>query len=63
MAANNIKYPDLGAMVARATTQQMAALDRYGRALGLAFQVTDDLLDVCGEEGVKTSRDLLARNR
>ncbi len=36
----------LGAMVAGATTEQRTALDAYGRRLGLAFQITDDLLDV-----------------
>lgn len=35
----------LGAMAANATRQQRAALGAYGSALGLAFQVTDDLLD------------------
>jgi geranylgeranyl diphosphate synthase type II len=36
----------LGAMVAGATAHQRAALDAYGQRLGLAFQITDDLLDV-----------------
>jgi geranylgeranyl diphosphate synthase type II len=36
----------LGAMVAGATAEHRAALDAYGRRLGLAFQITDDLLDV-----------------
>jgi geranylgeranyl diphosphate synthase type II len=36
----------LGAMVAGAPVEQQAALDAYGRRLGLAFQITDDLLDV-----------------
>ena len=36
----------LGAMVAGATAEQRAALDVYGRRIGLAFQITDDLLDV-----------------
>jgi geranylgeranyl diphosphate synthase type II len=40
----------LGALVARADDQQTAALLRYGRALGLAFQITDDLLDVRGQQ-------------
>ncbi len=35
-----------GATVAGATAEQRAALDAYGRRLGLAFQITDDLLDV-----------------
>ena len=36
----------LGAMVAGATAAQRVALDVYGQRLGLAFQITDDLLDV-----------------
>jgi geranylgeranyl diphosphate synthase, type II len=40
----------LGALTAKADAQQLAALDEYGRRLGLAFQVVDDLLDACGEE-------------
>jgi farnesyl diphosphate synthase len=33
-----------------------AALDRYGRAIGLAFQIQDDILDVEGETGVLGKR-------
>lgn len=40
----------LGALVAGATPVQLDALDRFGRCLGLAFQITDDLLDVRGCE-------------
>lgn len=40
----------LGALVAAADDAQLAALDDYGQNLGLAFQVTDDLLDVSGSE-------------
>jgi geranylgeranyl diphosphate synthase type II len=36
----------LGGMTAAATAEQLTDLDEYGRRLGLAFQVTDDLLDV-----------------
>jgi geranylgeranyl diphosphate synthase type II len=36
----------LGAMAARASTKQLAAITAFGRALGLAFQVIDDILDV-----------------
>ena len=36
----------LGAMSANATPAKLAALTRFGRALGLAFQVIDDILDV-----------------
>jgi len=40
----------LGAIVAGATEEPLTALDAYGRHLGLAFQVVDDLLDVSGNE-------------
>ena len=46
----------LGALVAGADQGQIAALERYGRALGLAFQITDDLLDVRGEESTVGKR-------
>jgi farnesyl diphosphate synthase/geranylgeranyl diphosphate synthase type II len=35
----------LGAIAARATAPQLAAIDDFGRHLGLAFQITDDVLD------------------
>jgi geranylgeranyl diphosphate synthase type II len=35
----------LGAMSGGATNAQIAALDRFGFALGLAFQIQDDILD------------------
>jgi geranylgeranyl pyrophosphate synthase len=40
----------LGAMTAGARPRQLAALDDYGQRLGLAFQITDDLLDVRSTE-------------
>jgi geranylgeranyl diphosphate synthase type II len=36
----------LGAMSANATSKELAAMTKFGRALGLAFQVIDDILDV-----------------
>jgi geranylgeranyl diphosphate synthase type II len=36
----------LGAMSADANAKQLDAITRFGRALGLAFQVVDDILDV-----------------
>lgn len=36
----------LGAMAANATPEQLQALTTYGRCLGLAFQIIDDLLDI-----------------
>ena len=50
----------LGAIVAGAANEQRAALDTYGRKLGLAFQIADDLLDVSGDEssmGKRTGKD------
>jgi farnesyl diphosphate synthase len=38
-----------GALLGQATPQQYKALDDYGRALGEAFQIADDLLDVEGD--------------
>jgi geranylgeranyl diphosphate synthase type II len=49
-----------GALVGGATRQQFARLDRYGTALGLAFQVADDILDIEGgtaKTGKREGRD------
>ncbi len=40
----------LGAYYAGATEPTVAALDTYGRNLGIAFQIADDVLDIWGEE-------------
>tara|TARA_R100000900_G_scaffold47653_1_gene38374 strand:- start:59506 stop:60402 length:897 start_codon:yes stop_codon:yes gene_type:complete len=39
----------MGGLAADADTDQLDALTRYGEAVGLAFQVVDDILDVEGE--------------
>lgn len=39
-----------GAILGRASGQDRAALDAFGRLLGQAFQLADDLLDVTGDE-------------
>jgi geranylgeranyl diphosphate synthase type II len=39
----------LGGITAGASAGQLAALEQFGRNLGLAFQITDDLLDVAGD--------------
>ena len=36
----------LGAMIANATAKELSAMTKFGRNLGLAFQVIDDILDV-----------------
>jgi len=42
----------VGGHLAGATEEQMEALRDYGTNLGLAFQITDDLLDIMGREEV-----------
>ncbi|AUD13796.1 MULTISPECIES: polyprenyl synthetase family protein [unclassified Planococcus (in: firmicutes)] len=46
-----------GAILAGASSDQLVALSRFGRHLGLAFQIQDDILDVTGtsEELGKTA--------
>lgn len=39
-----------GALLAGADAAQLAALTQYAEAFGLAFQITDDILDVTGDE-------------
>jgi geranylgeranyl diphosphate synthase type II len=49
-----------GALVGGGRPQQLVRLDRYGTAVGLAFQVADDILDVEGSTartGKRTGRD------
>ena len=49
-----------GALVGGASPRQFARLDEYGAAIGLAFQVADDILDVEGETaktGKRAGRD------
>lgn len=40
----------LGALFAGLPEEQVEELDLYGRELGIAFQIADDLLDLAGEE-------------
>ncbi|HYT09141.1 MAG TPA: polyprenyl synthetase family protein [Mycobacteriales bacterium] len=42
----------LGAMLAGGSPPLVAALERYGRTLGLAFQLVDDLLGIWGDPAV-----------
>lgn len=39
-----------GARLADAQANQLAAIEKFGDILGLAFQITDDLLDVTGDQ-------------
>ncbi|MEP7383736.1 MAG: polyprenyl synthetase family protein [Gemmatimonadota bacterium] len=51
----------LGALAAHASPSQVEALARYGACLGLAFQITDDVLDVTAttdELGKTAGRDV-----
>ncbi|MDA8233501.1 MAG: polyprenyl synthetase family protein [Clostridia bacterium] len=50
-----------GAILAGATQKQLEALTKYAEALGLAFQITDDILDIEGDEsklGKKVGSDI-----
>jgi geranylgeranyl diphosphate synthase type II len=47
---------ELGAIVAGATERQLAALIAFGKKLGLAFQITDDLLDVTASQAAAGKR-------
>ena len=42
---------ELGALAARASQAQRDALVQFGRAIGLAFQIADDVLDATADEG------------
>ena len=46
----------MGAIAPRATPAELAGLDGYGEAIGLAFQIADDLLDAT------SSADELGKN-
>lgn len=50
----------LGGLAAEVSDDQLFALTKYGEGIGLAFQITDDLLDVTGDEamtGKKVGKD------
>ncbi len=40
-----------GALVAKASKEDLARLEKYGEKLGLAFQIVDDILDIEGSSG------------
>lgn len=41
----------LGATLAGGTPEQVAALERFGLSIGIAFQIQDDILDIVGDTG------------
>jgi farnesyl diphosphate synthase len=54
---------EAGAILAQADADARAALRRYGEALGLAFQIADDLLDAEGDAatvGKRVAKDAAA---
>ncbi|WP_238815897.1 polyprenyl synthetase family protein [Nocardia brasiliensis] len=53
----------LGALCADADPQTVTAMDRFGRELGMAFQLTDDLIGIWGEQAHigKPASDLARR--
>ncbi|MGL4513662.1 MAG: polyprenyl synthetase family protein [Lacipirellulaceae bacterium] len=55
----------LGATFAGATAEDVEHLASYGRNLGMAFQIADDLLDLVGDEGAtgKTTGADLAKQK
>lgn len=50
-----------GGRIASASVEQLRALETFGRSIGLAFQIQDDILDLIGNEqklGKKTQSDV-----
>ena len=58
--------PEIGALVAGAAPATVAAYRRYGAALGLAFQLQDDILGIWGDEsatGKSAASDILSKKK
>jgi octaprenyl-diphosphate synthase len=56
---------ELGAMLGGARPHDVEAMTRFGTCAGIAFQITDDLLDLAGDENTtgKTGRSDLATHK
>ena len=55
-----------GAIIAEASDKQIAKVADYGRNIGLAFQIQDDILDVFADEqefGKKIGKDLIEKKQ
>jgi len=53
---------EMGAILGEGSKEQIEALKKYGYNLGMAFQLTDDILDIYGDEalfGKKIGKDIL----
>jgi geranylgeranyl diphosphate synthase type I len=58
--------PYIGALIANATPDAVDAYRRFGAALGLAFQLQDDLLGIWGDEvltGKSAAGDILSKKK
>jgi geranylgeranyl diphosphate synthase, type I len=58
--------PEIGALVAGASSEVAAAYRRFGRALGSAFQLQDDVLGIWGDESVtgkSAAGDILSKKK
>jgi geranylgeranyl diphosphate synthase, type I len=58
--------PELGALIAGARPDALAAYRRYGAALGRAFQLQDDILGIWGDEAVtgkSAASDILSKKK
>ena len=61
-----LRYPcEAGAILGNATPQERDALVKFSRNIGIAFQITDDILDIVGDEQLvgKTLKKDIAQHK